>query len=302
MQKKGIITGIQKFSLHDGPGIRTIVFFKGCALRCPWCSNPETQNMRQEVMYIKSKCIGCQLCVGVCPNHGLKAQAEGLTIARDLCVQCGACGNICPTCAITVKGEERTVDEIMHELKRDQVFYRHSEGGVTFSGGEPLMQSEFLTELARRCKYENFHTSLETTAYGKWENIEKVRPYIDLFLCDLKIFDDELHQKVLGVSNAGIRENIVRLSRTDSNVIIRIPVIPTYTDDEKNINDIAEFAVENGIREMNLLPYHNYGMGKYDQLSREYQLSGIPTMEKKELKSLRDVLGKKWGLDVNIGG
>lgn len=300
--KSGVITGIQKFSLHDGPGIRTVVFFKGCPLRCPWCSNPETQNTEQDIMYQKWKCIQCNLCVGICPNNGLKLCEDGLDIEKTLCIHCGACGNICSTGAISIKGEEYTVDELMRELKKDQVFYRNSEGGITFSGGEPLVQGEFLKEIARRCKLENFHTSIETTAYGSWEIIEDIAPYIDLFMCDIKIFNEELHRKILGVSNTSIFENIKRLSKGKAIIIIRIPIIPAYTDNEKNINDIARFAAENGIKEINLLPYHNYGLGKYNQLNREYKLLKTPVVNKASLAELKEELTARWRLDVKIGG
>ncbi len=306
MECKGLITGIQRFSIHDGPGIRTVVFFKGCPLNCPWCSNPETRSTEKEMMYLKSKCILCGMCIENCefsaisPVNG-ETEERGIAVDRALCRKCFRCISLCPAEALRAAGAEMEVSEVMDEILKDEAFYRKSGGGVTFSGGEPFMQSEFLKALAKKCQKSGISTAIETSAFAEWEDIKNILPFIDMMLCDMKIFDEDKHCEIIGADNSCIKDNIARMSKAGKEVIVRIPVVPGFTEDEENIMSIGDFALSSGIKNIHLLPYHNYGAGKYRQLGRNYRLSGIKPLDKNELTSIKEKL-EATGLIVQIGG
>jgi pyruvate formate lyase activating enzyme len=192
---EGIVFDIQRFSLNDGPGIRTIVFLKGCPLFCPWCSNPESQSLKPEVMYQQDKCIRCGMCVDTCPVGAASLDHPGL-VDRQKCIGCGECANVCPVGALVLTGEKMTVEYLVRELKKDSVLYRKSGGGITLSGGEPLVQWKFAAELLKACKAQGWHTAIETTGYGSGEAIEAMFPFVDLTLLDIKTMDSELHKKI----------------------------------------------------------------------------------------------------------
>lgn len=269
---KGIVSGIQKFSLHDGPGIRTVVFLKGCPMTCPWCSNPETQHIEPQVMFEPSLCIGC-----------------------------GLCENGCPTGARSVRGKEMTVSEVLEAVTQDVAFYRKSGGGVTFSGGEALMQDDFLAALAEACRKEGFHTCLETAGAASSAAVNRVLPHMDLVLFDLKIMDIGLHNELLGFPLEMVIDNLKRFVESGKEVIARVPVIPGYTDAKNNLEAIALLLEETGVSRVNLLPYHDYGAKKYGQLGREYRLKDEKTMKNEALCEFIPLFKEK-GIWVKIGG
>lgn len=278
---KGTIFNIQKMSIHDGPGIRTTVFFKGCPLKCLWCSNPESQAFDREIAIFSSRCVKCGYCAEVCPKGIVeKAFPYGIT-DREACDLCEVCVKECCTGAKDAIGIVFDVPELLKEILKDKSFYESSGGGVTFSGGEPLMQMEFLKEILKACKDEGVHTCIETTGLCDDKELPEIAQLLDLIFVDIKHMDDEVHKKVTGASNKVILENIAKLAKLHGNIIARIPVIPGINDSEENIAATAKFVSDLGIGCLELLPYHNLGEVKYAQLGMEYELSDVvkPTEE-----------------------
>lgn len=260
---KAMIFDIQRNSYVDGPGIRTTVFFKGCNLRCKWCHNPESQSFEKQMMFYKDKCTGCGKCREVCPNHLKK------------CDFCGKCELYCPAEARKICGREYTSDEVLAEVIKDKAFYDNSGGGVTFSGGECMLQLDFLCEILKKCKSEGIHTAVDTAGNVPWKSFEKILPFTDLFLYDIKAFGAELHRKGTGVSNELILENLKNLSgRAD--IIVRIPVIGGYNDNDEEIRQIADFLKQIKIIKAELLPYHAMGEHKYTALGRNTESFSVP--------------------------
>lgn len=261
----GTIFDIQRFSIFDGPGIRTNVFFKGCNLSCLWCHNPESQNKNPELMLYRSKCIGCKKCEDFCKN----------TFTKN-CTACGKCVEICPESARKITGKTVTADEVFDEIIKDKAFYETSGGGVTLSGGEPLLQADFAAEILKKCKENNIGTAIETAANVSWKSFQKVLPFLDIVLCDIKCIDSSLHKKLTGVSNELILENVQKLKEEKTNLIFRMPVIPTLNECE--VDAVKAFA---GDVPLELLAYHSTGKDKYYSLGREYKINEIipPTAE-----------------------
>ena len=260
---KAMIFDIQRNSFVDGPGIRTTVFFKGCNLRCKWCHNPESQSFEKQMMFYKDKCTGCGKCREVCPNYLKK------------CDFCGKCELYCPAEARKICGREYTSDEVLAEVIKDKAFYDNSGGGVTFSGGECMLQLDFLCEILKKCKSEGIHTAVDTAGNVPWKSFEKILPFTDLFLYDIKAFGAELHRKGTGVSNELILENLKNLSgRAD--IIVRIPVIGGYNDNDEEIRQIADFLKQIKIIKAELLPYHAMGEHKYTALGRNTESFNVP--------------------------
>ena len=260
---KAMIFDIQRNSYVDGPGIRTTVFFKGCNLRCKWCHNPESQSFEKQMMFYKDKCTGCGKCREVCPNHLKK------------CDFCGKCELYCPAEARKICGREYTSDEVLAEVIKDKAFYDNSGGGVTFSGGECMLQLDFLCEILEKCKSAGIHTAVDTAGNVPWKSFEKILPFTDLFLYDIKAFGAELHRKGTGVSNELILENLKNLSgRAD--IIVRIPVIGGYNDNDEEIRQIADFLKQIKIIKAELLPYHAMGEHKYTALGRNTESFNVP--------------------------
>ena len=260
---KAMIFDIQRNSFVDGPGIRTTVFFKGCNLRCKWCHNPESQSFEKQMMFYKDKCTGCGKCREVCPNH------------LQSCDFCGKCELYCPAEARKICGREYTSDEVLAEVIKDKAFYDNSGGGVTFSGGECMLQLDFLREILEKCKSAGIHTAVDTAGNVPWESFEKILPFTDLFLYDIKAFGAELHRKGTGVSNELILENLKNLSgRAD--IIVRIPVIGGYNDNDEEIRQIADFLKQIKIIKAELLPYHAMGEHKYTALGRNTESFNVP--------------------------
>ena len=295
------ITNISRGSLHDGPGVRTVVYFKGCGLKCKWCHNPETLKAKKQVIYIASKCIHCGKCVEICPKCH-KIQGNDMMFLHEECIACGKCSDVCPSLALTLCGEDKTAQEIFGEIKKDQHYYRASGGGVTFSGGECLLHSQAVKEIAKMCKDENIHTAIESAFFVPWENVQNVLPFIDLFFADLKIPDPEKHRKFTGQDNRLIIENITKLSKEHSNIILRIPVIPGVNDSDDDIHAFAEITKKfgNGIKSIELLRYNNLAESKYKSVGTEYTKFADSSQTEEEMKKQCLAFKEKCNIDCNF--
>lgn len=301
MQTQGIITEIERYAINDGPGIRTNIFLKGCPLRCKWCANPETQKTTNQLMYWQNRCIGCQHCIQNCPTHSLAWGKTGITINREQCEACGTCTNVCNSQALTMAGEKKSVADILEIVKKDLPFYQISGGGVTFSGGEATSQGAFLLGLAKAMNENNIHTCIETCGYAKWETLESIVPYIDIFLFDIKTIDDDEHTALTGVSNALILENLCKLFKIGADVIVRIPIIPGLTDTDKNIHDTLTFLKKHAPgSSVSLLPYHRLGTSKYKKLNMDYSLEQIIPPSPGDMQRLKDIFVAH-GFQVTVG-
>lgn len=265
----GNIVNIQRYSLGDGPGIRTTVFLKGCPLRCLWCSNPESQDPRPEPSHRNSMCHHCGKCITACPSGAITGDATGVHIDRSKCRHCGACAKACIYNAMKLYGMEMTARDVLREVQKDDMLY-DQEGGVTLSGGEVLMQVEFATEILQLCQEEGYHTAVETSGFGK--QFELLIPYTDLFLFDVKCVNRERHEALTGVSNDLILENLKKAAESDVEVIVRYPFIPGYNTDDQQVHDTARLMKKLGLNVIHILPYHNYGQSKYDSLDRVYSV------------------------------
>lgn len=291
MQTKGLLFNIQKFSTNDGPGIRTTVFFKGCPLHCPWCSNPESQSTVPQVMWDRGKCIHCLRCVEICPNRAL-AEDDGKIVCNSGCTGCRMCIPECPKKALTLAGKFYTVEEVVRICLQDQVFYDGSGGGVTLSGGEPLMCADFAEKLLRALKTENIHTAVETTGFVSAKTFAQLMPLIDLFLFDCKHYDSKKHAEVVGVPNTQILANMRTAVAVKKEVIVRIPVIPNFNSSLDDAAGFCRILKKIGAKRINLLPFHQFGEKKYEFLSKPYQLSGISAMHEPDLQEYHQVFLK----------
>ncbi|WED25246.1 glycyl-radical enzyme activating protein [Vibrio sp. DW001] len=283
MSNLGTVLNVQRFTLHDGPGIRTEFFLKGCPLRCDWCGNPESFNRHIEVGVYQNKCISsqkCGSCKEVChdPKMLIFSGSKLEVIDRNKCTSCLGCSDECPSEAIKQWGKSMSVDECMKVILKDKGFYERSGGGVTVSGGEPLLQSDFVLALFKACKQEGIHTCIESSLYSNWNQIEKLLPYTDLFISDIKLMDRNRHKKHTGVDNQKILNNLKQLSKTDKEVILRIPVIPTVNDDVDNINATANFIVDEmlgKVKTLQLLSFMRLGEEKYESLGLPYKMRDL---------------------------
>lgn len=298
---EGIVFDIKRYATDDGPGIRTTVFLKGCPLRCWWCHNPEGQVSKPELMYRKNKCLGCFKCSEACPIKALTHQGEKLTIDRRLCDLCGECAETCPTGALEFSGKITSLAEVTKEIEKDKAFYDESDGGVTFSGGEPLMQLDFLEGLLEECRKKGIRTAVDTCGYAPKKDFARIMSKVDFFLFDIKVMDERVHKKFTGVSNKLILENFIRLADDGCNILVRFPVIPSINDDGRNVNKTGEFLRKNGIENIHLLPYHSAGTAKYRSLGRRYKLNSVRSPSEDELRRIKRKL-ETYGLKVKIGG
>ena len=298
---KGLVFDIQRYSLHDGPGIRTTVFFKGCPLRCKWCSNPESFMKAPEVAYNKKDCIACYACVKACKQAAVSATAEGITIDKTKCTQNFDCVEVCPTGALTVFGQWMTVDQIMDVVIKDLAFYKNSGGGLTLSGGEVMLQSEFAAALLNQAKANGIHTAIETSGFAQWTSVEMVLEYTDLVLFDVKLVNREKHLTYTGVDNTLILENLDRMMTMGKQLIARIPLVPTVNMDSTSVNDYIELMLEMNIKEVNLLPFHQLGEGKYDMVGLPYPFKGVKVAKDEAVQAVADQMAEA-GFHVKIGG
>ncbi|HSP48132.1 MAG TPA: glycyl-radical enzyme activating protein [Clostridiaceae bacterium] len=298
--KKSVVCEIERYAIHDGPGVRTVVFLKGCPLRCAWCSNPETQNPENELYYNQKTCIGCRHCIAACPL-GVLTYEEGVRIDRETCDQCGKCVDVCPTGSLNLVGEEMTAEAVLTEVLKDEAFYASSGGGLTITGGEVLMNAPFVLDLLRRAKAECIDTCIETTGYGKLTDLIGIAEYADTVYYDIKHIDDGRHRELTGVGNRVILENLEVLSKLHGQIVIRMPILSGINSDVASVKEAAEFVFGLGIREVHLLPYHALGKGKYTQLGRPYSLLMLKPPGEEEMEELR-MLVEACGLKVTIGG
>jgi len=276
--KKAIIFDIERNSFVDGPGIRTTVFFKGCNLKCAWCHNPESQEFKPQMMFYKDKCKGCGKCLDVCVNP-------------DSCILCGKCELFCLTDARKICGKEYTVDEVFNEIIKDKTYYDNSGGGVTFSGGECMLQIDFLCNILKKCKENGIHTAVDTAGHIPFESFEKILPYTDLFLYDIKVFDAQMHKKYVGVDNKLILENLKKLFKAKAKIWIRIPVVSGVNDNINEIRSIKDYIYSVGLpKKVELLPYHSMGENKYHALNKIPVNFFPPSDEKiKDLRKIFDI-------------
>lgn len=301
-----LISNIQRYCVHDGPGIRTLIFMKGCPLRCLWCCNPETQTFRLELLFLEHKCILCRRCIYSCKVGAISFDGNRLMTNRKVCVGCGECTKVCYPEARTF-GRSRWigVDELVREVMADLRFYLRSGGGVTLSGGEPLMQPESAEIIAEKCKRYGISIAIETSGYARWENFRRVVQHCDVIFCDIKHMDPVVHRELTGVSNEPILENIRRCNRefgTDKVFIIRIPIVPGYTDSKDNLEQAAEFISNlEHVTRVELLKYHRLGMAKYGYLGKEYQLASVLEPSDSHMAKAREIV-QSYGLKVQVAG
>lgn len=299
---KGLVFNIQRFSVHDGPGIRTTVFLKGCPLRCKWCHNPESISPDPDLVLRSDRCIRCGDCYGLCKNHAVKPVDGGFETLREACVDCGECVEICSAEARGLAGKEMTTEEVLSEIEKDVVFYDQSGGGASFSGGEPLLQHEFLVSLLKGCKRRNIHTVVDTAGLTTTAILDEVSAFVDLFLYDLKTLDDAKHREFTGVSNVQILSNLRRLSDLRKQVIVRLPLIPGVNDTFEDIRRAGEFVAQLGnVREIHLLPYHPTGTEKYVRLGKDYEMEGTIPPSADDLSLYVEEL-RQYVAEVSIGG
>ena len=296
------LSNIERFATHDGPGIRTTLFFKGCHVHCPWCANPETWNFEIELLHDPKKCTQCARCQTVCQKQAIKIENGKWRLQKNQCDQCRKCEEACLNDAITFSGKEYSIEELLSIVAKDRDFYEESHGGITLSGGEVMLQLEEVKTLLKKLKQEHYHIALETTGSYSLDSLKQVVEDVDLFLMDLKHLDLEKLEQITGANGEEVIENFQYLAKHyPQKVIIRMPVIPRFNVDRPTIEAVLDFAREYGIQEVDLLPFHPLGANKWQQLDRLYPYKEEPMMDKKQLKPYIE-LGKKKGVFVKVGG
>lgn len=299
----GLIFDIKKFAINDGPGIRLTVFFKGCNLECKWCHNPESMSPKAQKMYNAKKCIGALSCIEICPNDALKMTSEGIVTDYNVCNLCGKCAEVCPSKAFEMLGAAIPISGLMKKIDNEAIFFDQSGGGVTFSGGEPLMHSEYLLTALKECGKRMYHRVVDTTAFSKLETVLEVAKHTELFLIDLKVMDSKKHKEFTGVGNEKILSNIVELAKTNCEIIFRIPMIKGVNTSEENILQTALFinSLEGDRSVVNLLPYHNIAGNKHLKLGNSINFMTFETPTIIEIKEVVSMF-EKYGITATLGG
>jgi len=299
----GAVFNIQRYSIHDGPGIRTTAFLKGCPLRCVWCQNPESQTMRPEVFFVSENCNGCGACAEVCPQGAIEVIEGRSRTDRALCAGCGRCTEVCPNEARNLMGSSQTAQQVFQELAADEIFYQRSGGGVTLSGGEPLAQPDFAMAVLRLSKEASIHTALDTSGHVPWEIMRQVLEYVDLVLYDFKHMDPEQHKRYTGVSNELILQNAKRVHQLGVRVLARVPVVPGYNDSRENMLATALFITKElgDSIPVHLLPYHRLGETKHERLEQPVKAIAAQPPSDEQMEETRAIF-QSFGLEVHLGG
>lgn len=306
MERKALIFNVQKYNMYDGPGVRTIVFFKGCPLRCKWCSNPEGMERKIQVMFKRNSCTDCGTCVDVCPAgiHAISKENGKHVILRDRdCTGCQKCKESCPQAALEITGEMRSISELLELVEEDAAFYEVSGGGVTLGGGECTSQPEAALNLLMACKQEGINTAIETCGYAKTDMLLKIAEYVDLFLFDIKHMNPERHNELAGVNNELILFNLNELLRRRYNVKVRMPMLKGINDSKEEISQVIEFLLpyknDPNFKGIDLLPYHKLGVNKYNQLDQVYPIEGDPSLDGEELSKIEGWI-REYDFPVNV--
>ncbi|NQV37273.1 MAG: glycyl-radical enzyme activating protein [Candidatus Marinimicrobia bacterium] len=299
----GLIFDIKRYAINDGPGIRLTFFFKGCPLSCVWCHNPESKSPHIQKMYSAKKCIGTTDCISVCSNDALTLTPEGIVTDPDVCQLCGKCAEACPTKAIEMSGELITAEEIARIIENETVFFDHSEGGVTFSGGEPLMHADFLIELLKDCGQKDIHRVVDTSGFAPTETLMEVAKHTDMFLYDLKVMDSKIHKQFTGVPNETILKNLEILANSGAEIIIRIPLVKGFNTDIDNIQKTADYIarLSGEKKKINLLPYHNIAETKYVKMGMFSKSKGLSEPSTEEIAHIQQIFENR-GLVATVGG
>lgn len=301
MSLSGCVFDIDRFATHDGPGIRTTIFLKGCPLSCQWCHSPESQTPRPQILFRPERCVACGLCEQICPHGAAKLDGDKAVLDTRLCDSCGICCETCYSGALELAGSEMSVEEIVEKVSRDSAYFESSGGGVTLSGGEPLSQPDFSYQLLSAFKEKGIHTAVETTGFCPWSSLLRIAPVTDLFLYDVKSVDDETHRRYTGVSNRRIIDNLGKLCGRGNRVQVRVPCIPGVNDSEEQIEELAAVVAGAGGSSIALLPYNNAASAKYAWIGRPYSLEGLQRRETDYMENLGAIC-REAGLDVEIVG
>jgi len=288
--KKGMVFDIERYTLHDGPGIRTTVFLKGCPLRCLWCSNPESQYMNKQLAYFSNKCTACGNCHHVCPENAIivKEENKPIEVDFDKCSDCGICTEHCYPEALVLLGEEMSSEEVFDVIKRDVGFYKRTGGGVTLSGGEPLMQVEFSADILKKCNQASIHTAIQTSGFGLAEEFDVLLPYLDLIIYDIKHTDSETHTSLTGVSNKPILNNLDHLYQKKADIVLQFPLIPGCNNGDANISGIIRLLKKYPkIRGLSVILYHRLGVSKYQRIGFDYKLRGTEVPSQSYIETIK---------------
>lgn len=300
-----LVTNIQKYSIHDGDGIRTSVFFKGCPLKCAWCHNPETQSFKKQILTDREKCSGCTACMNVCPNGAVSMKDGKATTDYDKCTGCGKCVSYCLLNIREVAGKEYTVKELAKLLKKDQMFYEESGGGVTLSGGEVMcMDMDYIEALIKELDFHGITVTIDTCGFAPYENYKRILPYVNTFLYDIKAIDNEIHKKFIGVDNQLILENLEKLSADGGRIYIRIPTIKGVNADDESMKAVIDYLLTHHIQvaQVNLLPYHNTGSSKYGRMEQNYDGELLAKPEDEEMEHFVSLFKEAGFHNTKIGG